>query len=85
MVYRDDVLGNKAIVKRFNDINWEDVGNSGFSTGEVEYTSIAINSSGNPYVVYRNSTGDGKATVKKFDGYFWETVGASGFFRWSCL
>ena len=59
--------------------NWENVGSAGFSAGEAGYTSIAIDSSGKPYVVYKDGGNSDKATVKKYNGTSWETVGSAGF------
>ena len=60
---------------------WQPLGNPGFSAGVVQYTSIAINSSGTPYVVYQDDTNSKKATVMKYDSTIgsWVTVGNPGF------
>ena len=42
---------------------WSEVGNGGASTGESEYTSLALDSDNIPYVAYRDETNGGKATV----------------------
>lgn len=63
--------------------SWKVVGNPGFSVGQAEYTSIAIDGYGVPYVVYHHNGGDNgivyKATVMKFDGANWVPVGSPGF------
>ncbi|WP_256758450.1 S-layer homology domain-containing protein [Cohnella sp. WQ 127256] len=60
-------------------VQWADVGSAGFSTGNVNYTSIAIDNSGTPYVVYQDEGNSYKATVMKYNGSSWENVGSAGF------
>jgi hypothetical protein len=45
--------------------SWKVVGSGGFSAGEADYISIAVDGSGVPYVAYQDVT-NGKATVMKF-------------------
>jgi hypothetical protein len=83
-VYKDAANGNKATVKKLlGGDYWDTVGTNGFTAGPVAYPSIAINSSGTPYVAYLEVAGSvfngGKITVKKFDGTDWVTVGTTGF------
>ena len=56
---------------------WETVGNAGFSSGTVLFTSLALYN-GTPYVAYQDAN-SGKATVMKYDGSSWAVVGNSGF------
>ncbi|MBU7005989.1 stalk domain-containing protein [Phosphitispora fastidiosa] len=58
---------------------WETVGNTGFSAGWSEYTSMAMDSSGKPYVVYQDDGNGLKATVMKYNGTSWQAVGDPGF------
>ena len=67
----------QATVQAAGVMKWHTVGSAGFSAGLTEYTSIAIDRSGTPYVVYRDYSG--KATVMKYNGSSWETVGSAGF------
>ena len=60
------------------DYMWMNVGNAGFSAGQVADLCLALNSSGQPYVAYRDAA-SGKATVMKFDGTNWVNVGTAGF------
>ncbi len=60
-------------------MEWQDLGSPGFSAGEVNHTSIAIDNSGTPYVVYDDGGNSSKATVMKFNGSSWEPVGSPGF------
>ena len=48
------------------DYMWMNVGNSGFSQGEADYTSLAFNPSNNqPYVAYQDYGNSNKAMVMK--------------------
>jgi hypothetical protein len=60
------------------DADWQPVGNTGFSAGIANHTSLAI-SNGTPYVAYRDGGNSNKATVMKFNGSNWESVGSPGF------
>jgi hypothetical protein len=57
---------------------WDSVGNQGFSSGVVNYTSIAVNSSGTPYVAFIDGNVSYKATVMSYDGSSWSVVGTAG-------
>ena len=59
--------------------SWDTVGTVGFSAGMADYTSLALDASGTPYVVYADAGNSNKATVMKFDGSNWVTVGIAGF------
>jgi hypothetical protein len=58
---------------------WWNVGPAGFSADEADYTSLAIDGSGTPYVAFKDIGKENKATVMKFDGTNWVTVGLAGF------
>jgi len=55
------------------------VGSPNFSAGQIENISIAIDSSGTPYVAYMDVANGAKATVMKFNGTDWVGVGSPGF------
>ena len=70
-------------VMKYNSVSdtWERVGTAPYVAGLALYTSLAIDSSGTPYVAYQDlgNGGYGRATVKKFNGASWELVGSRGF------
>jgi len=76
--YRDGGNGNKATVMMYNGTVWTNVGNAGFSAGEVLDTSLYVYD-GIPYVAYRDRGNAWKATVMSFDGKNWTPVGTVGF------
>ena len=59
--------------------SWSVVGTAGFSAGSTDYTTIATDSTGVPYVAYLDWANSGKATVMKLDGTSWIPVGSPGF------
>jgi hypothetical protein len=46
---------------------WQTVGMAGFSAGKARYTSLAIDSTGSPYVAYGDDGNSGKATVMRMN------------------
>ena len=63
----------------YKGLYWNSVGNTGFSAGQVQYTSLAFNN-GIPYVAYMDGGNGNKATVMKYTaGVGWEAVGSAGF------
>jgi len=58
---------------------WTTVGSAGFSDGEADYTNLAFDSSGTPYVTFSDYANSKKATVMKFINGAWMTVGTAGF------
>lgn len=65
----------QVIVQAADAADWKTIGKPGFSAGRVSYTSIAIDSSGTPYVAYEDDMNFGKASVRKYNGSSWVTVG----------
>ena len=64
-------------VMKFDGSNWVTVGDPNFTITDVFSTSIAIDTSGTPYVAYSNY--DGPATVMKYNGGNWVVVGSPNF------
>lgn len=58
---------------------WAAKGAAGFSAGQVEYVSLAMDSGGNPYVAYTDNANGTRATVMRYSGTAWEVVGSAGF------
>lgn len=82
VAYTDEANSSKATVMKYTGngaSGWENVGSAGFSDGGANYTSIAIDGSGTPYVAYEDAGHSSRATVKKYNGTTWETVGTAGF------
>ncbi len=81
IAYTDGGNSNKASVMRYNSTtsSWEQVGTAGFSAGQADYTSLAINSGGMPYIAYTDGGNSYKTSVMRFNGTSWEQVGAAGF------
>jgi hypothetical protein len=71
----------KATVMKFDGTNWVNAGNAGFSAAEADWTCLAFNSSGVPYVAYNDNQFHplGKVTVMRLSGNTWINVGDSGF------
>lgn len=58
---------------------WVNVGNAGFTPANADHTSLAFNSSGEPYVAFGDGAQGGRASVMKYTGGAWQYVGSAGF------
>ncbi|MBC5774358.1 Ig-like domain-containing protein [Pontibacter sp. KCTC 32443] len=58
---------------------WQVVGKRGFSPGSVQYSKVAVDASGTPYVAFADASQGGRATVMRYNGTNWELVGSAGF------
>ena len=58
---------------------WAVVGSAGFSAGTANYVSLALDSTGMPFVAYADVGNANKATVQKLVGGTWTVVGTAGF------
>jgi hypothetical protein len=65
---------SKATVMKFDGSKWVYVGSPDFRQGEADIPTIAIDSSGTPFVAYRDQSNESKITVMKFDGTNWTVV-----------
>jgi hypothetical protein len=69
VAYMDAANDYKASVMKFTgnvSTGWELVGSAGFSAGQADYPSLALDASGTPYVAYKDGAKDGKASVMKY-------------------
>lgn len=80
VTYKDtwDTSYGKVSVKKWNGSDWEYVGKYGFSMGEANHMTLAIDPSDVPYVAYHEVANGYKASVRKFDGTDWVLVGKYG-------
>lgn len=52
-------------MKKFDGVNWINVGAPGFSGGNAWYITLALDAAGTPYVAYQDGLNGNKQTVKK--------------------
>jgi hypothetical protein len=70
-------VGNgSGVVKRFNGITWESVGNEFPAPNHIDELSILFDSHNVPYLAYNYSSDSTQVAVKKFNGTFWESLGS---------
>jgi hypothetical protein len=80
LAFKDQNLGMASVMK-FNGTNWNFVGSSAFSLGQIQNISIAFDRNNIPYVAYRDlsiSTSE-RATVMFYNNGNWENVGSPRF------
>jgi len=78
LVYQDGFTENGgATVARYDGTEWVFLGDPGFTDGEADYTSLAFNPYGVPYVAFQDIADSGRAAVMKYDGTKWVKVGAT--------
>ncbi|MBI3218591.1 MAG: T9SS type A sorting domain-containing protein [Bacteroidetes bacterium] len=77
---RDGTSGTSFSVLKFDGANWIAVGISGIGLlgNPVDFTDIAVDGSGVPYIVSLNGTNN-KASVLRYIGANWFTVGQADF------
>ena len=81
VAYRDYANGEKATVQYYDaEGGWTVIGTAGFSAGQADYVSLALDSTGTPFVAYQDVANGNKSTVQKFTaGSGWTVVGTAGF------
>lgn len=78
--FRDQSQSNKLTVMKFESSTWSTVGSAGFTPGAAEYSSLAIDASGAPYVSFQDAAlASLKLSVMAFRGGSWIQVGTQGF------
>jgi len=76
----DSVSGASYAWSNLSGINtWVNQGPAHIADSSGNYTSLAFDSDGNPYVAYEDLSNSRKLTVKKYNGSSWEIVGSAGF------
>lgn len=82
VVYKDYSLDmrvtNRLRIKKFNDSAWVGV-DDGVAYRSILPVSIAIDTSGVPYIAYVQYPNFAYGIVRRFNGVFWEQVGANPF------
>jgi hypothetical protein len=83
VAYTDGGNSRKATVMKYTGsgaTGWVAVGSAGFTAGEADYVSLALDSgSGIPVVAFQDWTHSKKATLMQFTGGAWGVVGTAGF------
>jgi len=82
VAYRD-VSDYSARVMKYSGAAWVTLGTAGSVTGSLlgsppREISLALDSSGAPYLAYTDAVNGSKVTVKRYDGSSWVTVGSAG-------
>jgi len=83
VVFQDGAYSYEPTVMKFTAGSWQLVGNPGFAPDAphfnqaVDYSDIAIDKNGTPYIGYANAFNGNKAVVMKYDGNNWVAVGGS--------
>lgn len=85
VAYRDGGNGGRSTLMKYTGSGasgWEPVGLPGFSAGQVNDVSLALDSSGIPFVAYQDKGNGNKATLMKYTGAGasgWQPMGPEGF------
>ena len=74
----------RASVVKYNEPNWDFVGNRGFPPSFSPYPMIALDEQDILYAVFSDHAKSWKASVMKFDGTELELLGSSGLFQRFC-
>jgi antitoxin component YwqK of YwqJK toxin-antitoxin module len=77
MAYRDQSLGGRINVRKFDGNNWISLGTN-ISAGGVEFVSLKVDNNNRVVVAYRDNSFSNKLTVRRYNGS-WSTLGTSGF------
>ncbi|MCL4835894.1 MAG: tandem-95 repeat protein, partial [Caldilineaceae bacterium] len=83
LAFSDGANSSRVSVLRYGSGSntWANVGSAGFSSTSASYISLALDSSGAPWVAFVDSAVSSKVTVMKYTGGAgsgWTTVGSAG-------
>ena len=70
ILYGDNAINSAATVRKWNGLNWELVGNQGFSVTPIGFSDLMI-ANGIPTVIFQN----GSSQVMRFENGLWSTYG----------
>lgn len=77
IIYEDDLVASKAVVKKFLSGAWVNVGSMAISPDAAPYIDFKIDPNDIPYVAYIDAADSYKAYVKKYVNGSWQLVGSS--------
>jgi hypothetical protein len=70
ILYGDNAINSAATVRKWNGLDWELVGNQGFSVTPIGFSDLMI-ANGIPTVIFQN----GSSQVMRFENGLWSTYG----------
>jgi hypothetical protein len=70
ILYGDNAINSAATVRKWNGLDWELVGNQGFSVTPIGFSDLMI-ANGIPTVIFQN----GSSQVLRFENGLWSTYG----------
>ena len=70
ILYGDNAVNTAATVRKWNGLDWELVGNQGFSVTPIGFSDLTI-ANGIPTVIFQN----GSSQVMRFENGLWSTYG----------
>jgi len=79
LAYEDSDNQQKATVRRFNSVDWELIGQAGFSEIRARYLSLGIDKNNVPLIAYQRMDNERKITVRKYNGSSWKVYGNEAF------
>lgn len=78
VAFADKSVSYAVSVMKYDGSNWQNVGNSGFTSSEADYVQIEMDGN-TPYVSFQDDDNGNGPSVMTFDGTVWDTVGQVGF------
>jgi len=79
VAYVDAANNNSVTVQqRSSSISsWSVVGSAGISGGQANFISLAVNSTGTPYIAYQDVPNSRKLIIKNYSGGSWQNIGGT--------